>query len=60
MSWTPREVDLRGQVILLAGQIKAADEAGDEIAAKELRREEWLSRHELRRIVNGRDNDNVA
>jgi hypothetical protein len=60
MSWTPREIDLRGQLILFAGQIRAAEGAGDEIATKELRREEWLARHELRRIVDGRDNKDVA
>ena len=58
--WTPREVDLQGRLVILARQIKSADEMGDIASSDELRGEEWQIRHELRRIRDGRDNNNVA
>lgn len=48
--WTPRELDLAGFILTASREAKRIDGAGDHDQAKEIHRELWDARHELRNI----------
>lgn len=50
MSWTPRELELSGFVMVTKREAKRLEDAGDFDLADDLHRELWAARHELRRI----------
>lgn len=50
MSWTPRELDLAGFILVKQREAERLERAGDVELADELHRELWDARHELRKI----------
>lgn len=50
VSWTPRELDLAGFVMVGRREAKRLEDAGDFDLADDLHRELWVARHELRWI----------